>query len=228
MNARHRQSTYRWQPRRNHRVGAVTCAAALTTWLLPLTVAAGMLTAPSLEKELRSGGFVLLMRHARSPDALPTASAVESDNPTRERQLDAEGIASARELGQALRKLAIPIGQIYSSPAYRAQETIRLAGLHAPQIAMQLAEGPNGMQGNAGMTQVRWLRVAMAKAPPNGTNTLIVTHMPNIAGAFGSAAAHMSAGEMIVFKPSAGTPGYRIVGRITIAQWQRLASGSGS
>lgn len=180
----------------------------------------------ALVKDLHNGGYVLVMRHAQSPDARPTASEAEPDNTGRERQLSPEGQANARELGQALGKLAIPIGPIYSSPTYRARETLRLAGFGAPQVVAQLEEGSRGMLGAAGAAQVAWLREAVTRIPPSGMNTLIVTHTPNIVGAFGPTAAGVKAGEMIVFKPQGHAHGIA-VGRITVAQWRRLASRPG-
>lgn len=177
---------------------------------------------PRLAQRLRAGGFVLVMRHASAPRARPDASAAESDNPNHERQLDPAGKASARELGAALRALRIPIGPIYSSPTYRALETIRLAGLGMPQVVPQLAEGAAGMAGTADAAQIEWLRHAVAQPPPPGRNTLIVTHTPDIVGAFGRAVADIRAGEMLIFEPEPRGRA-RLLGRITIAEWQRLA-----
>src|SRR5689334_10597967 len=72
-----------------------------------LAVAAGAradtLTGRELVAALRSGGYVIVMRHARSPSAPPDANSANPDNPTHERQLDEAGRASAREMGEALR-----------------------------------------------------------------------------------------------------------------------------
>ena len=216
----------------SHRTRPTSSPLALTACLIALSAFSGVakgavLTGPALVKELKNGGYVLVMRHAQSPDARPTASEAKPDNPARERQLDMQGEASAKVLGQALRKLAVPIGQIYCSPTYRARETIRLAGLQRPQLVMALAEGSKGMRGAAEAAQVQWLRVAVTEPPAQGTNTLIVTHTPNIAGAFGTPTADIKAGEMIVFRPAPATAGGAVVGRITVAQWQKLAMGSG-
>lgn len=214
--------------RRRARTGI--CFVSLTVCLVAMSAfssstAAAMLSGPALVRQLLHGGFVLVMRHAQSPDAPPAATEAAPGNPAHERQLDSKGMAEARELGQAMRKLGIPIGKSYSSPTYRARETIRLAGLGVPQIVMALAEGPRGMLGSAGRAQTQWLRMATTRAPLKGTNTLIVTHTPNIVGAFGPAVADIQAGEMIVFNPAAGA-GSAIVGRITVAQWRRLAMAS--
>jgi phosphohistidine phosphatase SixA len=174
-----------------------------------------------LAQELRSGGFVLVMRHAESPEKRPAAGEAEADNPHRERQLDAAGKASARELGQALHALGIPIGRIYASPTYRAMQTVRLAGLGHARAVAQLDEGARGMRASADRARIRWLQAAVGQSPMVGTNTLIVTHTPNIVGAFGAGVANIAAGEMLVF--GAGVDRAEMVGRITVAQWRQLA-----
>ena len=212
--------------RRGRPVTAAVALIASAVALAGLSGAAGaaMPAGADLVRDLRAGGYVLVMRHAQSPDARPDGSDAEPDNAAHERQLSAAGKAQARALGAALRKLAIPIGRIYSSPTYRARETIRLAGLGAPQVVTQLDEGSRGMRGSAGRAQLAWLRQAAAEAPPTGTDTLIVTHTPNIAGAFGRSSADVQAGEMILFKPAKGGAAASVVARITIAQWRQWAS----
>lgn len=217
--------------------GGVACVAAT------LSLAAGLLAAVSVESagaqnavplkvaplsgaeligHLRSGGCVLVMRHARSPGALPEAHAAKADNHHRERQLDEAGEADARAFGAAVRALRIPIGAIYSSPTYRARETVRLGGLGEPQAIEQLAESKRGMSAAAEHSQVDWLREAITRAPPAHSNVLIVTHAPNIVGAFGDRAKDVQAGESLVFEPRPGA-GPRLLGRITIDEWRKLA-----
>lgn len=175
-----------------------------------------------LARQLRAGGFVLVMRHAESPDQVPTASEADAGNVHLERQLDAAGKASARELGRALHELGIPIGPIYASPTYRATQTVQLAGLGNPEAVPQLSEGARGMRGSADRARILWLQDAVRRSPPAGSNTLIVTHTPNIVGAFGSRVADIAAGELIVFRPQGARA--ELVGRITVAQWQQLAT----
>jgi phosphohistidine phosphatase SixA len=45
------------------------------------------------------------------------------DNVNRERQLDEQGRAGAVAMGKAVREWKIPMGDIFSTPAYRALET---------------------------------------------------------------------------------------------------------
>src|SRR5689334_17850544 len=72
---------------------------------------------------LRTGGYVIVMRHASSPSTPPDSSSVNPDNEKHERQLDEAGRTAAREMGEALKRLRIPIGLVLSSPTYRALET---------------------------------------------------------------------------------------------------------
>jgi phosphohistidine phosphatase SixA len=184
---------------------------------------AAPLSGPQLIERLRAGGCVLVMRHARSPEAAPDAGFANADNPDRERQLDGAGEADARAFGAAVRALHVPIGPIYSSPTYRARETVRLARLGDPQVIEQLSEGKHGMSGTAERSDTEWLRRAVAQFPPAGSNTLIVTHTPNIVGAFGSPASSIGAGESLIFEPRKGG-GTRLLGRITVDGWRKLAA----
>jgi phosphohistidine phosphatase SixA len=209
------------------RFGSIRFAPALSVLAAALACAAQPalarpLSAPSLLQRLRAGGCVLIMRHASAPRAEPDAHAAEPDNPRRERQLDDAGKADARALGAALRALHIPIGPIYSSPTYRALETIRLAGLGTPRIVAQLGEGEHGMLGAAEQPRLEWLRRAVKQAPPAGRNALVVTHTPNIVGAFGREAADIRAGEMLIFQPDRAGKA-ELLGRLTVKQWRDLA-----
>jgi len=180
------------------------------------------LSAMQLLEPLRAGGCVLVMRHADAPFQAPDAREAEPDNPQRERQLDAQGKAHALALGEALRGLRVSIGPIYSSPAYRARETVRLSGLATPILVDALAEGAQGMASGAEAARTRWLERAVDRSPARGRNTLIVTHTPNIAGAFGAAAAHIAPAEMLVFKPVRRGRAH-LLGRLTVADWKALA-----
>jgi hypothetical protein len=122
------------------------------------------------------------MRHAHAPDAPPAPAAADRANTARERQLDARGRRSAVALGPALAALRIPVGEVWSSPTYRTRETARLAGLPSPRLAPELGDGGRSMQA-VGAAQGAWLRRAVATAPRAGTDTFVVTQMPNIAAA---------------------------------------------
>jgi phosphohistidine phosphatase SixA len=167
---------------------------------------------------LKQGGYVLVMRHASSPREVPDKQTAKADNVKPERQLDAEGRAGATAMGKALRDMKIPVGEVLSSPTYRALETVRLAQLANPQVHAELGDGGQSMKGVA-EAQGTWLRERAARLP-KGTNTIIVTHMPNIARAFPQWGA-VADGEAVVVG-SDGKGGTRLVGRITIEEWPQL------
>ncbi|HEX4183749.1 MAG TPA: histidine phosphatase family protein [Caulobacteraceae bacterium] len=181
---------------------------------------AAPLSGPALVAALRQGGYVILMRHASSPFTPPEAGAADPQNVHLERQLDERGRSTARAMGAALKRLRIPVGEVLSSPTYRALETIRLAGLPAAQTFDELGDRGQSMQAAAG-SQADWLRARVAQPPRGGTDTIIVTHYPNIAGAFGRQASGLTDGEAMIFHPE--RQGAELVGRIKIEDWPTLA-----
>jgi phosphohistidine phosphatase SixA len=181
--------------------------------------AAQSLSGAALATALRQGGYVLVMRHANSPAQPPDTADADSANVKLERQLDAAGRDAARIMGEAVKAARIPIGEVLSSPTYRALQTVNLASLGKAKTFAELDEGAAGMQGNAESTRVAWLQAQVLQGPRAGTNTIVVTHAPNIKDSFGIDAA---AGETLVFRPD-GRGGAAQVARIKISDWQALA-----
>lgn len=168
----------------------------------------------TLIKALRQGGYVVVIRHASSPREVPNKQTANPDNVNGERQLDEAGRAGSVAMGRALRDLKIPVGEVLTSPTYRALETVRLAQLANPQTRPELGDGGQSMQGVT-EGQAAWLRDRVTHLP-SGTNTIIVTHMPNISRAFPAWGA-VDDGEAVIV----GTGG-RVVGRIRMDEWPRL------
>jgi phosphohistidine phosphatase SixA len=202
--------------RRNVLVGALMAMSAPTSSAFAETLAG-----PALVRALRSGGYVIVMRHAASPRDPPSQETAAEGNSKRERQLDANGADTATDMGQALKALAIPIGDVWSSPTFRALQTARFIGLPMPRTADQLGDGGQNMQA-AAASQSAWLRSRVAERPRSGTNTLLITHFPNISAAFGSDAAGVADGEALIFRPN-GTEA-ELVARVKIEDWPRLAA----
>ena len=203
---------------------AHTCGLAALA-VLALTGAAGTipLSGAALAGALRHGGYVIVMRHASSPRTPPDAAQAEPDNVQHERQLDDRGRASARALGDAFRHLELRFGQILSSPTYRALETARLAQL-AAQAEPELGDAGHSMQPDETGARGMWLRARVAQPPSPGTNTLLITHYPNVAEAFRADAAGLEDGEALIFKPDGGG-GTALVARVKIDEWPTLAAG---
>jgi phosphohistidine phosphatase SixA len=173
----------------------------------------------ALVKALRQGGYIIVMRHASSPREVPIKQAANSDNTIPERQLDAEGRASATAFGKALKDLKIPIGSVLASPTYRALETVRYAQLSTPQPRPELGDNGQSMSGGTD-AQAAWLQKQVTQFP-SGTNTILITHLPNLTRAFPQLANGMADGEALVFA-SDGKGGNTVLARIKIEDWPKL------
>lgn len=167
---------------------------------------------------LKTGGYVILMRHASSPSARPDKSGADPENTHLERQLDEAGRTSAQAMGEAIRRLKIPIGKVLSSPTYRALETVKLAGFGAAVTAQQLGDSGQSMTRDDSGTRDGWLRQRCAEPPATGTNTLIVTHSPNITEAYPQDASQLREGEALIIHPD-GKGSAPVVTRVQISDW---------
>jgi phosphohistidine phosphatase SixA len=194
-------------------------STAVTLCTLPSAelLAADATGTAELIRALRSGGYVIVMRHASSPRDEPDAANAAVGNEAHERQLDDSGIRSAARMGNALKRLEIPIGEIWSSPTFRARQTISHADLPPPRLAEELGDGGHSMSATQ-PAQAAWLRSKAAQVPRAGTNTLLVTHFPNIRSAFPNAATGLADGEALIVRPD-GAGQWKIAGRVGIEAW---------
>jgi phosphohistidine phosphatase SixA len=198
---------------------ALMCLTA-AFWSLP----AAAQSAPSqteLLTALRAGGYVIVFRHgATYPDQADT-EPLNFGNIEKQRQLNDDGRAKARVVGEAFRKLQIPVGQVHTSMFYRAVETGKL-GFGAATPTIDLTEGGLVASPNENNRRAQALRKLAATAPPAGTNVVIVTHKPNILDAFGKDWFEVREGEASVFKPD-GNGGSKLFARVQVDDWSKLA-----
>jgi phosphohistidine phosphatase SixA len=194
-------------------------AAAAALIGLATAAPAQLLEGEALIQSLRQGGYVILMRHASSPREVPTKAAANPDNLKPERQLDETGRTTAAAMGKALRDLKIPVGEVLSSPTYRALETVRIAQLGNAKTYDELGDNGRSMQGGT-EAQAVWLRNHVMQFP-KGTNTIIVTHFPNINGAFPDLGSGLADGEALIFG-SDGKGGKKLVARVKIEDWPKM------
>ena len=98
---------------------------ALPFWL-PLTAPAQAQVDPGLlqaVKALQGGGHVIVFRHGATHADQADTDPLNIANVAKQRQLNDQGRALAREIGEAMRKLKIPVGQVITSQFNRAVET---------------------------------------------------------------------------------------------------------
>jgi phosphohistidine phosphatase SixA len=203
------------------RLPAASRFFSVATCLLLLTTAAHTqtLSGEALVKALRQGGYVIVMRHASSPREVPDKQAANPDNVKPERQLDPIGRATSAAMGKALRDLKIPIGDVFTSPTYRALETVRLAQWANPKPTLELGDNGQSMAGGT-EAQAAWLQKIVTQFP-SGTNTLVVTHFPNLTRAFPEQATGVGDGEALIFGPD-GKGGARVIARVKIEDWPKM------
>jgi len=165
-----------------------------------------------LYERLRGGGYVIFMRHAktevRGTDAYPLGDPADC---ARQRNLSPAGRESSREIRESIEILAVPIGEVKSSPMCRARETAELA-FGKVAIEPRLAVGPANMAHAA-----RDLEALLAPPAP-GTNDVLVGHLFS---ALFLLDVRLEEGEAVVLEvPPRERP--RVVGRITATQWGDL------
>jgi phosphohistidine phosphatase SixA len=175
-------------------------------------------------KALRGGGHVIVFRHGATHADQADTDPLNITNVAKQRQLNDQGRALAREIGEAMRKLQIPVGQVVTSQFYRAVETGTLLGFGAVTSSADISEGGQVVTPNENNRRTAAMRKLAATVPSAGTNVVLVSHKPNIMDAFGKDWFDVSEGEASVFKPDGN--GYRVIARVKAADWAKLAAGN--
>ena len=170
---------------------------------------------------LRQGGYVIVFRHGATHQDQADTDPLNPKNIAQQRQLNDAGRAKAKEIGEAFRKLKIPVGQIQSSAFNRAVETGTLMGLGEVTSTPDLAEGGLVVTPIENNRRAQALRKLAATVPPAGTNIVLITHKPNILDAFGKDWFDVREGEASVFQPGGG--GYKLIVRVPADEWGKLA-----
>jgi broad specificity phosphatase PhoE len=171
-------------------------------------------------KLLRAGGHVIVFRHGATHADQADTDPLNLDNVAKQRQLNDKGRAQARTVGDVFKAAGVPIGKIVSSRFYRAMETARLIGGKEPQVTLDITEGGQVVSPNENNRRAQAFRALVAAPPDSGTNTLIVTHKPNIIDAFGKDWFEIREGEASIFKPD-GAGKAALVGRVVIDDWAK-------
>jgi broad specificity phosphatase PhoE len=184
--------------------------ALLGRLLWVLVLAAGAARADeALWSLLQGGGQVVLVRHALTTPGVGDPEGMVLADCATQRNLSDEGRAHARQLGEAFRARAVPVGRLLSSPWCRCLETARLAFGTAPQTSTALSNlfGRGDPQGR----QVAQLR-ALVSRPPAGGNTVMVTHGSTILALTGVSP---GTGEMVIVTPQ-GDGKFAVAGRLVV------------
>jgi phosphohistidine phosphatase SixA len=175
-----------------------------------------------IAQALRAGGLVIVVRHgATFPDQADT-DPLNFDNIAAQRNLNDKGKALAKAFGDALRQAGVPVGKVYTSKYNRAYETAVLAGFPDIETTADLTEGGLIVSPNENNRRADAFRKMLAVAPKDHTNTIIITHLPNITAALGKDWFDVKEGEASIFRPADG--GYKLLARIQMDEWPRVAT----
>src|SRR3984957_6652689 len=175
-----------------------------------------------IAQALRAGGLVLVVRHgATFPDKADT-DPLNFDNIAAQRNLNDKGKALAKAFGDALRQAGVPVGKAYTSKYNRAYETAVIAGFKDIEKTTDLTEGGLIVTPNENNRRAEAFRQMLAVAPNDHTNTILITHQPNIVAALGKDWFDVKEGETSIFRPADG--GYKLVARVQMDEWPRIAS----
>jgi phosphohistidine phosphatase SixA len=206
------------------RLGIIRLAWLCAVLALSSLPAAAQNTAPEGEwiGALRDGGYVIVFRHGATYQDQADTDPLNPDNVAKQRQLNNDGRALAKSIGESLRKLRIPVGQVYTSLFRRAIDTGALMGFVNLKASADYTEGGLVVTPIENNRRAAALRKMAGTMPPAGTNTIVVTHKPNILDAFGKDWFDVREGEASVLKPDGGG-GYKPVARIQAGDWGKLA-----
>ncbi|MCK7643082.1 histidine phosphatase family protein [Corynebacterium sp. P6145] len=172
-------------------------------------------------KDLKDGGYVIFIRHGHTAkDYADQADPnMKLDDCSTQRQLDDLGKKQAKEIGEAFKKLEIPVGEVVSSEYCRAYNTAELAfgryeknsKLNFQPAEEYTAEQLKIMKDN--MTPM------LETMPAEGMNNVIVGHDDVFDAATGIYPEPQ--GTTYIVKPEGDS--FEVVTRITAEEWPKLA-----
>jgi phosphohistidine phosphatase SixA len=184
----------------------------------PVPVAAGDM---GIAQTLRAGGLVIVVRHgATFPDQADT-DPLNFENITAQRNLNDKGKALAKAFGDALRHVGIPVGKVYTSKYNRAYETAVIAGFKDIEKTADITEGGLVVSPNENSRRIEAFHKMLGTAPKPGSNTILITHKPNIVDALGKDWFDVKEGEASIFRPE--NDSYKLFARVQMDEWSRIA-----
>ena len=192
-------------------------------WAAVLAVVASSPQAQAIDArqiaaELKKGGYVIVVRHGATNRDQADTDPLNPDNVGKQRLLSDKGREQAKQVGDAFKKLEIPLGTVYTSKFDRAIETGRLVGGVVVISTLDVTEGGLVVTPIENDRRAEALKKMIATAPAAGKNTLIVTHKPNILDALGKDWFDVKEGEASIFRvDTSGKP--QLVGRAQAADW---------
>jgi broad specificity phosphatase PhoE len=164
---------------------------------------------------------VIVLRHGATYSNQADTDPLNIKNVAGQRQLNEQGRAQAKLIGESMRRLKIPVAAVVTSTFQRAVETGRLLGFEEVTATSDVAEGGLVVSPDENSRRTLALRKLVGMLPPPDNNLVIVTHKPNIMDAFGKDWFDVREGEASIFQPD-GQGGYKPVVRVRPDEWSSL------
>jgi broad specificity phosphatase PhoE len=177
----------------------------------------------ALVAELQQGGYVIVFRHGATNRDQADTDPLNYDNIAQQRLLSEGGKKVAKQVGEAFKKLGIPLGKVYTSKFNRAVETAKLLSGGDVTASLDFTEGGLVVTPIENDRRAEVLKKMVGTMPEAGKNTLIVTHKPNILDAFGKDWFEVKEGESSVFKPDSAGKAI-LVARVQAVDWIKAGS----
>jgi len=164
---------------------------------------------------LREGGYVVVFRHAATDTGMDTTDDLRDCS--RQRNLNSEGRRQSREIGRAFERLGIPVGRVVASPFCRTRDTARIAfgRVRASRALLSVEFFASPQEGRR-----RGLRRLLEARPPDGTNTVLVSHGSAI---YEATERDPEEGEAVIVEPGQGKRGFALVSTVAAGEWGRPA-----
>jgi phosphohistidine phosphatase SixA len=170
---------------------------------------------------LRTGGFVIVVRHGATFPNQADTDPLNFDNIAAQRNLNDKGKTLAKTFGDAIRQVGIPVGKVDTSKYNRAYETAVIAGFKDIEKTTDLTEGGLVVSPNENNRRIEAFHKLLGTSPKPGTNTILMTHKPNIVDGLGEDWFDVKEGEASVFRPDSGS--YKLVARVQMEEWPNIA-----
>jgi phosphohistidine phosphatase SixA len=168
-------------------------------------------------KMLQKGGYVIYFRHAKTEMSQADQDHADLSDCATQRNLNDEGRATARLIGEAFRARNIQVDRVLSSPYCRTRQTAELAfGDYEVADGLRYLSGATPEQKPAIEEATRAL---LGQTPAAGKNRVLISHTSNLKEAAGIWP--RESGVAVIFKPT-GDGGAEPVGKIEPEDWARI------
>jgi phosphohistidine phosphatase SixA len=129
-------------------------------------------------RTLQKGGYVIYFRHAATEHAQTDSDRVNLSNCATQRNLSELGKDQARTIGKAFKALSIKVSDVITSPYCRCIEMGKLA-FGEVRISDDLTFAISQNEDEAKRLAAA-LRKLLGTKPPQGTNTVLISHTANL------------------------------------------------